>query len=88
MWLKYIIVIGFTFYCVNMYYKITKSFLFCVFIFYLLNFYWSIVDLQCCVSLLYSKEKHYIIHTHISTHFKILSHIDHYRVLGRVPCAI
>jgi len=70
-----------------MYYKITKSFLFCIFIFYLLNFDWSMVDLQCCVSLLYSKVKHYIIHIYPLI-FRLFSHIDHYRVLGRVPCVI
>ena len=28
-----------------------------------------------------------VMHIHISTHFKILFHIGHYRVLSKVPCA-
>ena len=29
-----------------------------------------------------------VIHTHISTLFRCFSHIGHYRVLSRVPCAM
>ena len=29
-----------------------------------------------------------VMHIHISTHFKILFHIGHYRVLSKVPCAM
>ena len=38
---------------------------------YVFNFYWSIVDLQCCVSFRYTQSVS-VIHIHISTLFKII----------------
>ena len=55
-------------------------------LFIVLNFYWSITDLQCCVSDVQQSE--HIIQIHISTCFTFFSHIGHYKVLYRVLCAI
>ena len=54
-------------------------------IFFKNNFYWSIVDLQC-VSAVQQGES--ITHVYIYPLFRFYSHIGHYRVLFRVPCAI
>ena len=48
-------------------------------------FYWSIVDLQYCVSFCYTAK--WISYTYIHF-FRFFSHIVHYRVLSWVPCAI
>ena len=62
--------------------------------FFKINFYWSIVDLQCRVSFCFvAKWISYIYvcvytHTHITTVFRFFSHIGHYRVLSKVPCAV
>ena len=48
-----------------------------------LYFYWSVVDLQCCVSFRCTAK--WMSYTCIHLFF---SHIDHYRVLSGVPCAI
>ena len=45
--------------------------------------YWSIVDLQCCVSDVQQSDS--IIH--ISIPFQIFFHVGYYRILSRVPCA-
>ena len=45
--------------------------------YFLINFYWSIVALQLCVSF------HWY-----SLFFRFLSHLDHRRALSRVPCAM
>ena len=52
-----------------------------------INFYWSIVDLQCvCVFLLYSRVNQYK-YTY-PFFFRFFSSLVYYRVLGRVPWAI
>ena len=48
--------------------------------------YWSIVALQCYVS--GAQQSNLVIHVHISTPFRFLSHTDYYRVLGRFPCTM
>ena len=55
-----------------------------------LNFLnWSIVDLQCCVNFFFYTAKWIsYIHTYIYFFKKLFSHIGHYRVLSRVPCAV
>ena len=44
--------------------------------------YWTMVDLQCCVSFRGSVLYIYIFF------FKVFSHLDYYRILNRVLCAI
>ena len=65
------------------------------FIFIFKRFYWSIVDLQLCVTFrcptkwIYYIHIYIYIHTHTHTHFfMIFCHIGYYRVLARVPCAV
>ena len=58
--------------------------------------YWSIVNLHCCVSAVWQSESVIHMDGHIATlfffffkdSFRFFSHIGHYRVLSRVPCAI
>ena len=53
----------------------------CLFI----NFYWSIVDLQCCVGFRYTAKWF----NYTSTLFlRFFFHIDHYRVLSSIPYVI
>ena len=59
------------------------SFLFC---FFKINFYWSIVALQCYVSTVQQNES--AIHIHIPLFFGFPSHLGHHSTLSRVPCAI
>ena len=40
------------------------------------------------VELMYNLVLVSVIHTHLSPFKRLFSHIDHYRVLSRVPCAI
>ena len=51
-------------------------------------FYWSVVDLQCCVNFHGNNKVNLLIHIHISTLSQFLSHMDPYRGLSRAPCAI
>ena len=51
-------------------------------------FYWSIVDLQCCVSFRCTAKWISYTYTYIHSFYRLFSRIDHYRVLSRVPCAI
>ena len=53
-------------------------------ILFFFNFYWSIVDLQCCVGT--EKWTGYT-YTYIHS-FRFFFHTGHYRVLSIVPCAI
>ena len=63
------------------------NFLICNF-FKKINFYWSIVALQCCVSfLLYSKVNQSYVYIY-PLFFRFPSHLGHHRALSRVPCAI
>ena len=50
--------------------------------------YWSIVDLQCCVSFRCKTKWISYTDTYIPSFFSIFSHIGHYRVLIWVPRAI
>ena len=54
-------------------------------LFFFLNFSCSRVDLQCCVSFGYTaKNLSYM----YPLFLRFFSHIGHYRILSRVPCAI
>ena len=71
--------------CGNCTYREKMQFLF----FSCLNFYWSRVDLQCCVSFCCTAK--WISYTYTCIHsflFRFFSHRGYYRVLSRVPCAI
>ena len=53
-------------------------------------FYWSIIGLQCCVSLCYTTSDS-AIHIYIYIYplfYRFFSCIVHYRILIRVPCAV
>ena len=54
------------------------------------KFYWSIVDLQCCISFRCTAKCISYTYTYIHSFFffRFFSHIGHFRVLSRVPCAI
>ena len=56
--------------------------------FFLKNFYWCIVDLQCCVSFQCTAKRISCTFNIYPLFFRFLSHIKHYRVLSRVPCAL
>ena len=59
---------------------------FMFFVFYFLEtFYWSIVDLQCCVSFCKVNQPHIYIYPLSS---RLHPHIGIYRAPNRVPCAI
>ena len=55
--------------------------------FFLINFCWSIVTLQCCVSFYCTKKNESAIHIHISLPFGPLSHSGQHSALSRVLCA-
>ena len=58
------------------------------FFFFFINFYWSVVALQRCVSfLLYCKVNQSYVYTY-PLFFRFPSHLVHHRALSRVPCAI
>ena len=52
------------------------------------NFYWRIVDLQCCVSFRCTAQWIRYTYTYTYSFLSCFSHIGLYRVLSRVPCAI
>ena len=53
-----------------------------------INFYWSVVALQCCVKFrLYSKMNQLYIYI-CPLPFGLPSHFGHHRALSRVPCVI
>ena len=59
-------------------------FIICLFI---LKFYWSRVDLQCCDNFYCTVMIQLYIYTH-PFFFRFFSHVDYHRILGRVPCAV
>ena len=59
-----------------------------VFVCLFLNFYWSIVDLQCCVSFRGTAKVNQLYIYIYPLFFRFSSQVGHYRVLSRVPCAI
>ena len=58
----------------------------CLLLIYFKMLYWSIVALRCYAS--GAQQSDLVIHVHVSTPFRLLSHIDYCRVLGRVPCTM
>ena len=54
--------------------------------FFKMNFYWSIVSLQCCVSFYYRKMNQLCIH--VCPHLWTPPHPGLHRALSRVPCAV
>ena len=56
----------------------------CLLLIYFKILYWSIVALRCYAS--GEQQSDSVIHVHVSIPFRLLSHIDYCRVLGRVPC--
>ena len=53
-----------------------------------LDFYWRIVDLQCCVVSDVLRNDP-VTHIHIySSCFRFFSHIGYHKILGRIPYAI
>ena len=55
---------------------------------FILNFYCGIFDLQCCVNFRCPAKWINCTYTYIHSFFRCFSHIGHYKVLSRVPCAI
>ena len=54
---------------------------------FIINFYWSIVDLQCGISFRYTQSES-VMHIQIFTLFQILFPYSHYRMLSQVACAM
>ena len=50
-------------------------------------FYWSIFDLQCCVTFKCTVKWISCTHTYPTVFLRLFSHIGHYRVWSRDPCA-
>ena len=57
-------------------------------LFFLINFYWSILALQCCVSFYCTAKWISYTLTYIPSLFRFPSHLGHHRALSRVPCAL
>ena len=49
-------------------------------------FYWSVVDLQCCVNFRDTAKN--LLYVYPFLVFRFFSHIDYYKIFSRVPCAI
>ena len=56
--------------------------------FFLINFYWGIVSLQCYVFLLHSRMNQPYVYIYPYLPFRFPSHLDHNSALSRVLCAI
>ena len=50
--------------------------------------YWSIVDLQYCVSFRYTAKRFSYTYTYIHSFFRYFSHIGYHRIVSRFSCAI
>ena len=59
-----------------------------IFFSFLKNVYWSIVDLQCCITFCCRAKWISYTYLYIYSFIDNFSHVLHYRVLGRVPCSI
>ena len=67
--------------------KTLFKFFFFFYFFFKINFYWSMVALQCCVSLHCTTK--WIRHTYrYPLPFGLPSHLGYHSALGRVPCAV
>ena len=74
------------FYIIKLMIPVSKLPLVCSSHLFKINFYWSIIAIQCCVSAVQQSES--AVRIHISPFFGFPSHLGHHRALSRVPCAI